>query len=117
MIIQLYFTGIKMENIEIEKMISEIKGKIPNPEENKNYGNFDKLSLNQAQENGYKIIFDKLSNGSGIKKFINIVVLKFTRNHLLQIIEMQNSVNQELLKKIEEQNNRIDYLETIIKGK
>ena len=106
-----------MENIESEKIISEIKSDISKSENTTAYGNFDKISLTQAQENGYKIIFDHLTNGSGIKKFINKIVLKFTRNHLLQIIQMQNSVNQELLKKIEEQNSRINYLETIIKGK
>ena len=106
-----------MENIESEKIISEIKSDISKSENTTTSGNFDKISLTQAQENGYKIIFDHLTNGSGIKKFINKIVLKFTRNHLLQIIQMQNSVNQELLKKIEEQNSRIDYLETIIKGK
>lgn len=104
-----------METIESEKIISEIKTGISNTENT--YGNFDKIYLNQAQSNGYRIIFDTISNGSGFKKFINKIVLKFTRNHLFQIIQMQNSVNQELLKKIEEQNNRIDYLETIIKGK
>lgn len=106
-----------MENIESEKIISEIKTTISKSENTSASENFDKISLNQAQENGYKIIFDNISNGSGIKKFINKIVLKFTRNHLLQIIQMQNSVNQELLKKIEEQNSRIDYLEIIIKGK
>lgn len=106
-----------MENIESEKIISEIKTTISKSENTSASENFDKISLNQAQENGYKIIFDNISNGSGIKKFINKIILKFTRNHLLQIIQMQNSVNQELLKKLEEQNSRIDYLETIIKGK
>lgn len=106
-----------MENIESEKIIFEIKTTLSKSENTSASENFDKISLNQAQENGYKIIFDNISNGSGIKKFINKIVLKFTRNHLLQIIQMQNSVNQELLKKIEEQNSRIDYLETIIKGK
>lgn len=105
-----------MKNIEIERIISDLKNN-SSKSENTTYGSFDNISLTFAQENGYKIIFDNLVNSSGIKKIINKIVLKFTRNHLLQIIQMQNSINQELLNKIEEQNNRIDYLETIIKGK
>ena len=49
-----------MENIESEKIISEIKTTLSKSENTSASENFDKISLNQAQENSYKIIFDNI---------------------------------------------------------
>lgn len=98
-----------MKTIEFEKIVQEAKAEFS---EKPNLPDFNAIKLTETQQNGYKIIFDKISSGSGIKKFINKVGMKFTRNSLLQIIEMQNDINLELLKKIETLKNTVEQLET-----
>ena len=101
-----------MTNIDCEKIVSELKGTVSPSKKI----SFEEISLSKAQKNGHRINFNDIAMGSGLKGLINKIVLKFTKNSLLQVIQMQNEINLDLLKKISTLNETVEKLETELKN-
>ncbi len=105
-----------MTPIDFEQIISDLKKNDDSIQKNENTIDFEKIQLASANQSGHRIIFDSIKKRSGLKGLINKIVLKFTKNSLLQVIQMQNEINLDLLKKITTLNETVEKLETELKS-
>ncbi len=101
-----------MTPIDFEQIISDLKKNDDSIQKNENTIDFEKIQLAPANQSGHRIIFDSIKKGSGLKGIINKIVLKFTKNSLLQVIQMQNEINQDLLRQIDDLRTSLEKLET-----
>ncbi len=76
--------------------------------------NFSDIKISRAQLNNFSMNYDSIDFGRGAKKILHKLFNKLIRKTGLELVKEQNEINAELIKKIEELNQRILYLENKI---
>lgn len=100
-----------MESINTKKIIDELNRTL-NKKIEGNSVVFESIKISPAAQKGYSVKIENISMGKGIKKLINKIALKMIKKSLIQMMDMQNSINRELIGKIDSMHEQIDYLET-----
>ena len=108
---QSYIKGFIMESINTKKIIDELNSTLDNKNETSSV-DFESIKISPAAQKGYSVKIENISLGKGIKKLINKIALKMIKKSLIQMMDMQNSINRELSSKIDSMREQIDYLET-----
>ena len=111
---QSYIKGLMMESINTKKIIDELNSTL-NKKIEGNSVVFESIKISPAAQNGYSVKIEIISMGKGIKKLINKIALKMIKKSLIQMMDMQNSINRELIGKIDSMHEQIDYLKTELK--
>lgn len=111
---QSYIKGLMMESINTKKIIDELNSTL-NKKIEGNSAVFESIKISPAAQKGYSVKIENISMGKGIKKLINKIALKMIKKSLIQMMDMQNSINRELIGKIDSMHEQIDYLKTELK--